>query len=422
MNEWIIAISIVVSVPAILIIFGLLKACYLQRPIHSCNCSDLISDAGFSPLCEANSSLITQPRKKPDLSALNCRAQLEKRGQDDSAYDVFNVEISGSIHVPDDVRYAVLRISVQDITNGITEAKPVHSRLRQWQMPGSSTFIYKTDLGKISSRNINLPDWTSVAQLRLDWLMFPRKGKRELQIQTLLLSRQDDRQLGCAECIVHYENTEFGYLDLQENLRRAKTLTVALAFAVSAVDGKLFNAEVKVIEDWATDNIDVEHSSHKSRQNLEKALSKTIAFFRNGNTLNIHKICTEIVQITSVGHRYDILELCLRVAGAKGRVTSEELILLKKLADWLKIDTDRFRNMMEKILPVCMHEVKDVELTIGVTSDMSREKARQQLNKEYAKWSSRVTNSDMETQAQADQMLELIAETRTKCIGLDISN
>jgi hypothetical protein len=105
------------------------------------------------------------------------------------------------------------------------------------------------------------------------------------------------------------------------------------------------------------------------------------------------------------------------VAQANGSVTSEELNLLKDFANWLEIDADKFREMVQKVLPVNMHEEKDVETILGVTSDMNKEKARRHLNKEYSKWSARVTNSDPEIQSQADQMLKLIAEARSQYIG-----
>jgi hypothetical protein len=105
------------------------------------------------------------------------------------------------------------------------------------------------------------------------------------------------------------------------------------------------------------------------------------------------------------------------VAQANGSVTKEELTVLKELANWLDIDTNKFREMVEKVLPVDMHEVLDVETILGVTSDMNKEKARRHLNKEYSKWSARVTSSDPEIQSQADQMLKLIAEARSQYVG-----
>ena len=69
---------------------------------------------------------------------------------------------------------------------------------------------------------------------------------------------------------------------------------------------------------------------------------------------------------------------------------------------------------MEKVLPVDMHEARDVETILGITADMSKERVRKHLNKEYSKWNSRVTNADPDIQTQADQMLKLIAETKSQ--------
>ncbi|GAI80926.1 unnamed protein product, partial [marine sediment metagenome] len=122
------------------------------------------------------------------------------------------------------------------------------------------------------------------------------------------------------------------------------------------------------------------------------------------------------VEIAPLADRYDILDLCLRVAQADGVAAVEELALLKNLASWLEVDTNRFREMMGKILPAGMHEVKDVEVILGVTSDMSKDKTRKHLNKEYSKWNARVTNTDSEIQTQADDMLKFIAETRSEYV------
>ena len=96
---------------------------------------------------------------------------------------------------------------------------------------------------------------------------------------------------------------------------------------------------------------------------------------------------------------------------------AKQLALLKKLADLLEVDADRFRSMMEKIIPAGMHEDGDVEIALGVTSDMSNEQTRRHLNKEYLKWNARVTSSNPKIQNQADYMLKFIAEVRTERIG-----
>jgi len=90
---------------------------------------------------------------------------------------------------------------------------------------------------------------------------------------------------------------------------------------------------------------------------------------------------------------------------------------LKNLAGWLEVDMSRFSEIMAKILPASMHDVKDMGVILGVTSDMGKEDTRQHLNKEYRKWNARVTNFNSEIRTQADYMLKLIAQARSAYIG-----
>ena len=352
-----------------------------------------------------------------DMGTLNCRIQWTKLEEENSVYDAFSIEICGSIHAPSDKCDTTLQISIQDVTDGTDNAKVVQSRLLQWSLqdgPDPSAFCYRSRLGKLPHQVTTLSEWTSVAQIRFDWLLFPRKGERQLQFTTSIISADSNQEFVCARCLFACENPAFGYINLQENIERTNILAVALAFAVSAADDNLYDCEIELIKNWARDNILENAASDEDELKLDKALEKTITFFRSGSNLDTCKICDEIVGIAPIAQRYDILELCLYVAQSKGSATAEELTFLKNIAGWLEVDPDRFRIMMEKVLPVDMHQVRDVETILGITSDMSKERVRKHLNKEYSKWNSRVTNADPDIQTQADQMLTLIAEAKSQ--------
>ena len=375
----------------------------------------LVRSFNFPVLCKAVSARHDKHSVEPDLKAFNCRVQQAGQGEEGSVFDIFTVEICGSIHAPSDVHDAIVQILVADITDGIPKAKPVHSCVKQWQKQDSPVFCYQADLGKIPNADTIISAWMTVARLRLDWLTFPLKGKRNLRFSTSIMSRHNGQELACAACSIDYENSEFGYMDLQANIRQAKSLAVALALAVSAADGKIYDCEIELIKVWTRASMDFSNASSKARRKLERALNEAIDFSRNGNQINVCKICKEIVEIVPVAVRYDILELCLHVARAKGVVTTEEMGLLKNLARWLEVDVDRFREMMGKILPISMHEVTDLEFIFGVNPEMSKDETMQRLNGEYRKWNARVTNSDPEIRRQADNMLNVIAEARSEC-------
>ncbi|UCE98946.1 MAG: TerB family tellurite resistance protein [Planctomycetota bacterium] len=356
-----------------------------------------------------NSTIISP---NPDPGTLNCRVRLAARRKESLTFDVFNVEIRGRIRAPADMQYTVVRISITDVTDGPGKAMSVYSKVKKWQMNGSQDFVFTSELGKLPGEDTLLSDWTAIAQMNLDWLLFPHKGQRELQFITSILSRDSGEELACAIATFTYENCELGYMDLQQNIQHAKMLAVTLAFAVSASDNKLYGCEVEFIKNWARANFDDCKTSGRAGRKLEKALKKTVDFFRNGYKIDIHKICKELVDAVPPAQRYDILNLCMRVAHANGVAAEQEIALLKNIADWLEVDTDRFRAMMEKILPVGMHEVEDIEVVLGINPDMDEEQTRRHLNKEYRKWSARVTNLDPEIRTQADYMLKFIAEAR----------
>ncbi|OHB73846.1 MAG: hypothetical protein A2Z25_10280 [Planctomycetes bacterium RBG_16_55_9] len=359
---------------------------------------------------------LTQDRKSTiDVADLNCRVQTSERRENEETFDAFSVELCGSIQAPRDRCRASITVSLTDVTD--ESPSPVQAWINQGAGPDGprmSAFCRRVELGRLPQRLTVLSEWTAVARIRIDSLAFARKGKRNLELEATISSADDGQVLSCTRCTFAHDNPALGYMDLQENADRTKVLAVALAFAVGAADNELCDCEIELIEDWARDNIlaNSERADEKDTRKLEKVLSRTVAFFRDGNKLDTSKICMEIVELAPVAQRYDILDLCLYVARADGFVAAEEWALLKDLAGWLEVDAEKFRLMMEKVLPIHMHEVKDVETILGLTSDMTGEKARRHLNREYSRWNARITNSDPGVQSQADQMLRLIMEAR----------
>jgi hypothetical protein len=312
-----------------------------------------------------------------DNDELKCRICLIDQKTNDTETEVFGVEIRGRIRSLEENSQTLLQVSIADITDGIKNLKPVHSRVPQYRRHNSQLFCYKTDLGKLPNQVTTISDWMNVGQIHTNWLMFPSRGTCDLLFNIKISSREAGRELAKLRHCISYENFKYGYMDLEHNLILTKTLAVALGFSVSAADNnQIADCKIKLIKDWLMKNT--------------------------------------TVGISSVAQRYDILEFCMLVARAEGAVSKEELKLLKNISDWLELDYDRFRELMEKIIPASMHNVEDIEVLFGVTPDMTKEQTRQLLNKEYRKWNARVTHSDSQVKNQADHMLELIAETRNQ--------
>jgi uncharacterized tellurite resistance protein B-like protein len=356
-----------------------------------------------------------------DPNALNGRARIGRQPKGDAWQSVLIIDICGTIEAPDDGHEVTLEVTLTDVTDDKANPLPALSRPKQGSIHNVTPFVFQTDMGKLCSQTTILEDWTAVAQISPEWFVLPRQGRRELQYSIAVISQATGDHLASTTCIAAYESIETGYLDVQDNIQRAKTLAVGLAFTVGAANGTLLEPEIDIIHGWVATNFGSADASESAQLELERALRKTATFFHRGGHLNLQEICEEIVKIAPMVGRLDILDLCLRVAAAKGQVTKAELTLLKDLAEWLKIDRSRLRAMVEKTLPVSMHQTQDAEIILGVTTDMNKDEARHQLNREYAKWSSRVISSDPGIRKQADQMLNLIANARTQYVGVKLS-
>jgi hypothetical protein len=352
-----------------------------------------------------------------DRDVLNARLRIGREADGDSWRSTLIIDICGTIDAPEADYEVSLQVSLSDVTEGAAPPVPILSRPKNGPLQASSLFVYQSAMGKLCHRKTVLEDWTVVAQLSPQWFVLPRRGSRRLQGCVAIISQDTGERLTHTNCTTIFENTDIGYLDIEDNIQRAKTLAVGLAFSVAAADNELPDSEVIVIEGWVRTNFGAGQASASARSELDRAMQKTVAFFRKGGRLNMEEICREIVEIAPMIGRIEIMDLCLRVAGAKGQVNAAEMLLLKQLAACLVIDRTRLRTMVEKILPVHMHTSQDSEMILGVTEEMSREEARHQLNREYAKWSSRVISSDPGIRKQADQMLNVIANARTQFVG-----
>jgi hypothetical protein len=212
-------------------------------------------------------------------------------------------------------------------------------------------------------------------------------------------------------CGFVYESLSPGYIELEENLRLAKTMAVKLAFVVAATEKKISANVVAVIRNWTRNNIAVSGASIM----LNKLLAQMVAFLPNCARIYSRALCKKITAAAPMKVRCDILELCLRVAGTGGIIAFEQLLLLKNIANRFEIHREKFRSMVENTLPLRMHEVEDMEISLGIASDMNSDEICRQLSKEYRKWNARVINRNPEVETQAEHMLKLISEIRDEC-------
>jgi len=368
--------------------------------------------AGSPPLSSAR---VPQPSATPIDKTFRCDVELAAASLDTRSQN-FSVAIRGRIRVPAPMYETQVQILLADITDGPEAAEPVLCVAREWQLEGSPAFCYKAPNGRIPAAEYVLSDWLQVASIPLQVLRFPRRGSRKLQCITSLLSLDTADEIACASVEFEFQNRDLGYVDARENAEQSEILTLQLAVAVGSAAAPPRDAAIAAIEQWIDSRLAHDEDQRDSQRHVRLAavLRDARDACASGGRLDIEKICSLLRSVATIVDVYDAMRLCLRTISAAGAAERAQTALISRIAQALCIDESRFRAMSQKILPVALQKERDLEFILGITPGMDPALGRRRLRDEYQKWNARVTHPDPKIQAQADEMLALIAEARNR--------
>ena len=360
-----------------------------------------------------DSTVITSAKSEEFL----CKTEVIQADGEEGPVPAFCIKIRGRVEVPTDMHDTDVQILLADVTE--ENAQAVLCSVRQWQMEDSPAFCFMNHNGKIRQEACTLSDWVQIAMVRTDFLKFPRCGLRKLEFVTSVISRENGSELACADCIIEYNNSQVGYIDTKESNEQSETLSFQLARTVALRCGGFDETTESVIVRWIDRRVE-RVSNNTERETMKERLMTALQDAVNTRDLedaaDIGWLCQELSAHCAIMERYGAMKLCLEVAGIHGAANEEVTSVLSQIAEWLDIDKEKFRSMAQKLLELNTQDASNVEFLLGITSDMSADATRQQLNDEYQKWNARVTHPDPEIQAQADKMLQLIAEARNKYV------
>jgi tellurite resistance protein len=361
---------------------------------------------------------------KPLTSTTAFQAYVSKEMKDfgEISLEVFTIEMQGPIVAPMDNCPVMKTITLFDFTKGRDDQQPVLCSLDNLQYQDTTAFFSST-LDTLPYRMSLLSNWQPMLSVPIEALTFPARGKRDL-LFTVVISTINGNILAQSKWTLEYLNPRPGYLDGMKTRLKAAELAVKLAVSVSAADGCFAGTEGRVVKEWIQKRIasSIDSQKHEVKQRLNSAVESAMLASGSAAPEDIVHVCKDLIDLSplpadSMGDKYDILELCLKVASADGTAADVELELVNVLADKLDVDRERFRTMTDKILPVSIHETRDVKTILGIDPSWDVEQKRKHLRKENRKWRALATHSDPEKQKQAREMQELIAKEMAKLEG-----
>lgn len=328
--------------------------------------------------------------------------------------ECFTVEMQGSITAPMNNCPILKTITMFDITKGEDDQQPVLCSLDNLQYQNTMAF-FSSNMDTLPYIMSLIPNWQPMLSVPIETLTFPSRGKRKL-LFTVSLTALNGTILTQSKYRMSYMNPQPGYLDNMKSRLRAAELAVKLAVSVSAADGVFAGTESRMVKEWIQKRVasSIESQKDEVRTRLEGAVETAMIASSSAAPEDLIHLCNDLIEMNpipeaSMGDRYDILELCLKVASADGTAKGVEMDLVSALADSLGVDRDRFRTMTDKIVPVSIHETEDVNKLLGIDPDWSVQQKRKHLRQENRKWRALATHSDQDKKEQARQMQELIA-------------
>ncbi len=316
------------------------------------------------------------------------------------------VQVFGRFVVPRERSETDVCVELLDITDGAGQAEQVLSAAPQWQRPDSPVFYYRAHYGAVAGKRFVLSKPITIAKIPLHLLRFARRGRRKIQVLAGMIDREKGQILARADTCMEYVACGEGYAEIQERREAVLRACVELACAV-ATDEPFIPSVAEVIGDWIADKT----RRFTPRSDLLEPLSRLEA---SKGTFDTAGACEGILAWGQKADTIEAMDLALQVAALYASPSARQEQLLWELSDGLELSQERFIALCQKQLLTDNCSIERWRLLLGVRRELAPEQLRRLINEEYRKWNARITHADPRIRHQADIILSIIADVRSR--------
>lgn len=364
-------------------------------------------------------------RVTASLDSLQVRLRSELADDDDSGSRIYSVEGRGQLPIR---RHCTLGAVTQVIDTA--SGKPLLSPLPMLQEPTTLVFMHQVEFGEVSP-GAGFADWSGLGLVCPQFLLSPHSGKRHLTVVVRLVDlRQDPQFLMSAatrpSAVLWEHSLQFnwtfagkGYLEEIADEEAACAVAVKIAVCVAMSDGRLDEAEGRVIKEWMTKSVATASPTRASdfKAKLNGALRDAFAAAKS-HGLDLGGLLDELADLNEPGVNHQTLQLAYDVLAADGIADPAELAVTTRIADRLGIDQSDVAEMKDRaIVGVAVESTGDesADRLLGIQAGWSSEQIRKHLRAEFQKWNSRITTlAPGKERDNAQRMLDLIAAARVR--------
>ena len=310
------------------------------------------------------------------------------------------------------------------------EFKPVLSLIDTAQEDTTICYYRSGDFGRVVV-GASITDWVQLGVAIPELLQTPCSGNRRIHMVVRMFNSDNPPTITSGHASADGENIFFatlpfshnfpdkGYEEVSKDREEAQAISLKIGVAVAMADGSLDDIEGKVLKDWIIKEISPfsGDKQKKLKALFNKSLKEGFAQAKKG-VLSLSDLVDRLSEIGDKKSKYDAIELCFDVMAADGIADTEEMLIIRNVANSLDLDMDEIEKMREEVTLNLSGELtseEGMESLVGLESSWSDDKKRKHLRSEFQKWSNRLNSfPEGEDRKSAQNMLDNIATLRKK--------
>jgi hypothetical protein len=335
-----------------------------------------------------------------------CRIELFTADQPAGRDQFFRVQMIGRIAAPEDHYPTDVRVEISDITDGQPHPEAVLSINPEYQGQDAA-FLWRTSNGLVPTRNAVLARWITVAQIACHELRFACRGRRRLLFRVCVLSSETGEILAEALQTQDYVNCSDGYREKQQRKLEVLQSTLQIAAMACVEESSIPLKAKELLSQW----LDTKAVSFPPAASLKENL---VCLEQETARLDLVGAADHLLAWGDQADKDSALELSLGTSACCRMISDKRFRWLIEAAKLLNIRSDRFLVQAQKAFLTAGCILERPSTLAGIEPSMQHEQVIKRLNEEYRKWNARVTHPDPQIRLQADRMLTLIADLRSR--------
>lgn len=255
-------------------------------------------------------------------------------------------------------------------------------------------------------------DWTPLGAFFPEICTFPKTGKRKLKM-TLLVANSNGSKITESSVETDYYNQQRGYEETNKYKDKLFKLELTILASIAASDNDIDIAEIHFLEmkkEQFLKEIE-DDKKEKLKVELDLIISQYLGV-RGGTQKFMTYSCVEQFQkISTEGEKYKLVKNCTDIMSVDGKIESEELLIIDKISQLLKLDMDKVNALKDVHILKTSGVSSSNKDILGIKAEWSDEQTREHLKKSFIKWNARMQNCSNKNEiSNIQNMIDLITE------------